>query len=121
MTTQEIADRLVELCRQGQFTEAQQDLFSDDVVSIEPAGSPTERAVGKEALIAKGEQFGEMVEEMHGMTVSDPIVAGNFFSCIMTMDITYKGGPRMQDSEIAVYEVRDGKIVLEHFFYNQPG
>jgi len=35
------------------------------------------------------------------------------------MDITYKGMPRMNDSEICVYNVVDGKIVSEQFFYSR--
>ena len=40
MTTQEIANRLVELCRAGQFETAQKELFATDIVSIEPFASP---------------------------------------------------------------------------------
>ncbi len=34
MTTKEIADRLVELCKKGDFETAQAELFSEDAVSI---------------------------------------------------------------------------------------
>jgi len=37
MTILQVANKLVELCRIGQVLEAQQELFSDDVVSQEPA------------------------------------------------------------------------------------
>ena len=40
MTTKEIADRLVELCRKGDFEAAQSELFANDVVSIEPHSTP---------------------------------------------------------------------------------
>ncbi|HEY6899064.1 MAG TPA: SnoaL-like domain-containing protein, partial [Puia sp.] len=40
MTTQEIANRLVELCQKGDFETAQKELFADDCVSIEPYSSP---------------------------------------------------------------------------------
>ena len=40
MTTQEIANRLVELCRKGDFEAALTDLFSDDAMSIEPYATP---------------------------------------------------------------------------------
>jgi hypothetical protein len=33
------------------------------------------------------------------------------------MDVTMKGQGRMNMDEIAVYEVKDGKIVKEQFFY----
>lgn len=37
------------------------------------------------------------------------------------MDTTHRpSGQRSQSSEIAVYEVKDGKIVKEQFFYNMP-
>jgi limonene-1,2-epoxide hydrolase len=35
----------------------------------------------------------------------------------MGRDVTFKGKPRMQLDEVAVFEVKDGKIVLEQFFY----
>ncbi len=35
MTTQEIANRLVELCRQGDFKTAQEELLAEDAMSIE--------------------------------------------------------------------------------------
>ncbi len=48
---------------------------------------------------------------------SEPVVGGNHFSVAMGMDVTMKGGERMQMDEIAVYEVKDGKIVKEQFFF----
>jgi hypothetical protein len=38
----------------------------------------------------------------------------------MDMDVTYKGQGRSMMSEVCVYEVKDGKIVTETFFYNLP-
>jgi hypothetical protein len=58
-----------------------------------------------------------MVEEMHGGYSSPPQVAGNHFSVAMGMDVTMKGQGRMKMDEIAVYEVKDGKITKEQFFY----
>ena len=72
---------------------------------------------GKEAIRKKGEMFNEMIEEMHGGYSREPQVAGNFFSVVMGMDVTMKGAGRMKMDEIAVYEVKDGKIVKEQFFF----
>ena len=58
-----------------------------------------------------------MVEEFHGATVEGPLVAGNHFSCTMKMDITMKDMPRTLSEEIAVFQVENGKIVKEQFFY----
>ncbi len=118
MTTQQMADRnLVELCRKGQIFQAQEELYGDNIVCMEPAHSPTPLTKGKEAVLAKGKIFAGMMEERHGGHFGDPVVNGNFF-CVPTMiDATLKGRGRMKLEEISMYEVKDGKIVFEQFFY----
>lgn len=120
MTTQEIADKLVGYCRQGQFENAMQELYGKNIVSIEPKGAPMEKVEGYEAVMQKAEHFNNMVAEFHGNEVSDPLVADNFFSCRMKMDATFKEGGRQAMEEICLYKVEDGKIVKEEFFYT-PG
>lgn len=118
MTTQKIADRFDELAQTGQWDKIQDELFADDAVSIEPEHSQGLKSVqGREGLKQKAQQFGEMVEEMHGGYSHPPQVAGNHFAVAMGMDVTMKGQGRMKMDEIAVYEVKGGKIVKEQFFY----
>ncbi|MEP6794603.1 MAG: nuclear transport factor 2 family protein [Saprospiraceae bacterium] len=117
MTTQDVANRLVELCRIGQIQQAQEELFSDDVSSIEPANSMSKSAKGKKAVAQKGAEFASMIEQRHGGTFSDPVISGNFFSAAMTLDATIKEKGRMTLEEICVYEVKDGKIITEQFFF----
>ncbi len=117
MTTKEVAEKLVNYCRQGQFEEALKDLYANDIVSIEPDGSPDKEVKGLEGVIEKGQKFNDMVEEFHGMEVSDPVVGDKFFSCSMKLDITFKGAPRMTMDEVCLYKVDNGKIVKEEFFY----
>jgi hypothetical protein len=118
MTTQEVADRLYELFEEGKWKEAQEELFSQDAKSIEPPNSPGLHSVeGLDNIKKKGEMFESMVEEMHGGYTSKPLVAGNFIAFGMGMDCTMKGAGRMKMDEVAVYEVRDGKIVKEQFFF----
>ena len=118
MTTQDVANRLHELFKENKWMEAQQELFSEDAESIEPEHSPGLKTVkGKDAIRKKGEEFNNMVEEMHGGYSSEPIVAGNFIAVAMGIDATYKGMGRQKMDEIALYEVKDGKIVKEQFFY----
>lgn len=117
MTTQEVANRLVELCRQGAYDQALSELYSSEAESLEPAGSPMPYVKGMAGLIEKGKAFNEMVEQWHGGSVSDPIVAGNFFSVTMMMDVTLKGKGREEMDEVCVYEVKDGKVVKEQFFF----
>ncbi len=118
MTTQEVADRFNELAQSGQWDVIQNELFAADAVSIEPAHSPgMQTAEGMDAIREKGKKFGEMMEEMHGGYTHPPQVTGNHFTVVMGMDVTMKGLGRMKMDEIAVYEVKDGKIVKEQFFY----
>lgn len=118
MTTQEIADRMYELFEQGKWEQAQDELFSQDAKSIEPPNSPGLHSVeGLADIKKKGEMFNAMVEEMHGGYTSKPLVAGNHIAFAMGLDATMKGAGRMKMDEIAVYEVKDGKIVKEQFFF----
>ena len=121
MNTESIAKRLVELCRTGEYDKAQEELYADDAASIEPEGLPPGalgNAKGLAAIREKGRHFNESIEAMHSGSVGDPQVAGNWFSCTMSMDVTMKGRGRIQMSEVCVYRVRDGKIVHEQFFYD---
>lgn len=115
MTVQEIANRLVELCREGKYVQAQKELYADNVKSIEPIEPKiTEGLVN---TLGKLEYFANAFET-HSIEVSEPLVAGSFFSCNMTLDSTNKAtGDRNTMAELCVYEVKDGKITLEQFFY----
>jgi hypothetical protein len=118
MTTAQIAQRLVALCREQKWEPAQRELYADDAVSIEPYDSPmsAKETKGLAGIIEKGRRFSAMVETMHSLKISEPIVASNTFACTMHLDVTFKGQPRMQMGEVCVYQVKDGKIVSEQFF-----
>lgn len=121
MTTQDIASRLVALCREGKYDEAYDELFADDAENIEMpamADGPLGNAKGMAAMKRKSAAWFEGVEEIHGGSVGDPVVSGNWFAVPMSMDITFKGRGRMAMDELCVYQVRDGKIVREQFFYD---
>lgn len=120
METKEIADKLVQWCKEGDFETPYQHLYSPNIVSIENDGKGENAfAEGFEALQKKGEWWQENFE-MHSSIVSEPIVADNWFSVRFEMDTTHKpSGHRSTMSEIGVYQVRDGKIVREQFFYDQ--
>jgi len=118
MSTTEIANRLVDLCKKGDFETAQRELFADDAVSIEPHSTPEfqQETKGLDAILEKGEKWKGMVKESHGMTVSDPLVSDSSFAVTMWMDVTMQGDQRMAMTELCVYHVKDGKIVSEQFF-----
>lgn len=117
MNTEEIAKRLVALCRDAKWEAAQKELYADNAVSIEPEASPAfeKETRGLAAIVEKGKKFDAMVEKLHSLEVSDPVVAPSSFACAMRLDVTMKGQGRMNMSELCVYEVKDGKIVSEQF------
>ena len=118
MTTQEIASQLVKMCREGQVEEAKQELFAEDIISIEPVeGLLPKESRGMKAIQAKAELFISHVDQFYGSTITDPVVAGNYFSVAWDTDLQMKGEARKLNSEICVYKVEDGKIVSEQFFY----
>ena len=82
-----------------------------DVVSIEPHETPMapREVKGLPAIMEKGRKFVGMVETMHQLKVSEPLVAPSSFACVMELDVTMKGQGRMQMGELCVYEVKDGK------------
>lgn len=118
MTTQEVADNLVTWCREGNYQRCYEELYSPNIVSIEPEGGAFPRCEGMEAVQKKG-QWWEETFEVHGGEVSDPIVADSWFTVKFDMDTTHKpSGHRVKSAELGVYRVQDGKIVSEQFFFD---
>ncbi len=118
MKTEEIAKKLVDWCNQGEWEKCYQELYSPNIVSIESGDNQVSK--GMEEVAQKGEWWKENFE-VHSSKASEPIVADNWFTVSFTMDTTHKpSGQRNVSSEIAVYQVENGKIVREEFFYNQP-
>ena len=118
MTVQEVAERLVLLCREGKNVDAINELYDDDIVSHEPKGSPVKEKIGKDAVLDATNRWLESVGELHNAYISNPIVAGDFFACTMKLDATYKEHGRNIMDELCVFQVNDGKIVKEQFFYH---
>jgi hypothetical protein len=121
MTTQQVASRYYELFNQNKREEIVEELYGQDIACREP-----EHAIslgvqtltqGIDAIKAKAKAGNERIEEVHASFCTEPAVAGNFFSMAMGREITLKAGPRIKREEIALFEVKDGKIVLEQFFY----
>lgn len=118
MTTREVAARFNELAQQEKWFEIQAELFADNVRSIDPENSPYfGYAEGKEPVRQKGLNWVGRVTAAHHLYTTAPIVTGNHFAVCREVDITVEGHGRLQINEIMLYEVKDGQIVLEQFFY----
>jgi hypothetical protein len=118
LTTQEVAARFNELAQQEKWFEIQDEFFAENVKSIDPPGSPyLGYAEGKAPVRKKGEDFVSRIMAFHSASTTEPVVAGNHFAVGREMDITVEGHGRIQMKEVMLYEVKDGQIVLEQFFY----
>jgi hypothetical protein len=122
MDVNEVARRLVELCRQGKNLEALS-LYAPDAVSVEAMGNETMPAVmkGVDAIRGKGEWWFAN-HEIHRASAKGPFPNGDRFAVIFDYDVTPKAGPmagkRMAMEEVALYTVEGGRVVREEFFYS---
>lgn len=117
MKTEEVANNLVHWFNNNEEARCYQELYSPQIVSIEPTAEMAV-ATGMEELAKKGVWWKENFET-HSTKASGPIVADNWFSVRFDMDTTHKpSGKRSKMAEIGVFQVRDGKIVKEQFFYD---
>ncbi|KAA2240348.1 nuclear transport factor 2 family protein [Chitinophaga agrisoli] len=118
LTVQEVAARFNELAQQEKWFEIHDEFFADHVRSIDPTDSPyMGYAEGKAAVRKKGEEFVSRIEAVHSASTTAPVVTGNHFAVGREMDITVRPHGRIQINEIMLYEVKDGQIILEQFFY----
>ena len=122
METIERGERLVELCKKGKNLEAVDKLYDKDVVSLEPREMPSLPATAKglEAIRGKNRWFFEN-HDLHKEEAKGPFVNGDRFSVLLGMDVTPRSGEqkgkRTHMEEVAVYTVKNGRIVREEFFY----
>jgi hypothetical protein len=79
------------------------------------------KTVGKQAVLESTNRWFDSVEELHSVEISNPLVSDDFFACTMKIDATYKEHGRNVMNELCVYEVRDGRIVSDQFFYSTAG
>jgi len=108
MTTQEIANRMVHLCRNGEFVNAEEELYDANIVHVEANGTEFK---GFDAVLSKEKHFLKKLEGKPVIRVSEPIVAGDFFTLGMHMEFSHSElGAKILD-EIVVYQVSNGKIV----------
>jgi hypothetical protein len=122
-STSTVAQELVALCRVGRNADAIKRFYSPNIVSVESMGNETMPAEmkGIDAINQKNEWW-VANNEIHSAEVNGPLLGENQFAVQYTYDTTFKPtGKRVKMTEMALYTVKEGKIVHEHFFYNMPG
>ena len=123
MSALELGKQLVALCNAGKDHEAVDKLYAATIVSIEGQGSDEmpARMEGIDAIRGKHTWWYDN-HEIHSSQATGPFCGhrDDQFIVKFDMDLTPKGGARMQMSEVALYTVKDGKIAQEEFLYLMP-
>ena len=120
MNTQEVGQKLVDLCKLGKNTEAIQTLYAQDIVSVEAAsmpGMPAEMR-GIEAILGKTKWWQEN-NQVHHADIQGPFPHGDRFAVYFHYDITQKSdNKRITMKEVGLYTVKSDKVVREEFYYS---
>lgn len=122
MNAMAVGERLVSLCREGKNMDVIEELYSDDVVSVEAMAPPDggdRTSNGIEAVRGKNQWWNEN-HEVHEASVRGPYPHGDDrFCALFEFEVTFKpADQRFKMEEVAHYTVKDGKIVREEFFYS---
>ena len=120
-TNQEIGKRLVELSNAGKGPEAAAELYDEKIVSIEAQGTDEmpARMEGIEAIRGKNAWWYEN-NEVHSSVATGPFCGfrDDQFAVVFAIDTTFKpSGERGQMTEVALYTVKNDKVVQEEFLY----
>lgn len=113
-----IASDFTALCLAGDFRAAGDKYWAENVVSIEPCGTdgqPDGICRGVQAVRARNQRWFS-THAIEDLSVDGPFVTGDQFALFLDMLIVH-AGRRTPHSRIAVFAVRDGRIVEERFFY----
>lgn len=120
MDLKTIANELVSGCRENRAVSNLDKLYSADAVSVEAQdmGGTGREAKGIAAIKGKHDWW-DANHDVTGGSVSDPMLHGDDrFAVVFEVEGRNKGtGETFAMKEVAVYHVKDGKIVREEFFY----
>lgn len=123
MTALEVGKTLVDLCNAGKDQEAVDRFYADDIVSIEGQGTDQmpARMEGIDAIRGK-HAWWYANHDVHSSRATGPFCGhrDDQFVVKFDLDVTPKGGERMQMSEVALYTVKDGRVKQEEFLYLVP-
>ena len=116
MTYKEKAADIYKMLGEGKLLEAFDHYYAENIVMTEPRGTREGKQVCRDYEV----QFLNNVAEFHGLDVKS--VASNEAAKTTfvqsTMDVTFKGGPRVQMNQVAVQQWEGDQIVHEEFYYD---
>jgi ketosteroid isomerase-like protein len=121
ISTAALANRFVEMCRQGKNFDVMRELYDKDIVSVEATRRSTGNfeTAGQQAVIQKSADWAANYNVLGG-TVDGPFLLGDRFAVVFAFEVAPKGtGDKTTAREVAVYTVANGLITREEFFYGE--
>ncbi|WP_160353971.1 SnoaL-like domain-containing protein [Sphingorhabdus profundilacus] len=117
----DVARDFTAMLRLDQFEAAGEKFWAIDVKSAEPAALSQDIPAlvsGREAALRKTRaRFAEA--DIDDLRIDGPFVTGDQFALFLDMLITDPATGKTQPfAEIAIFTVRDGRIIEERFFYD---
>lgn len=112
----ELDTKLNQAILSGKALEAFEELYADDVVMQENTDAPF---VGKDFNRKREQEFFASIEQFHGAQVLAAAASGDVSFSEWTMDVTFKGGTRVQMTQVSARRWKNGKVVHERFYYNK--
>ncbi len=116
-TTQEIADRLVALCREQRFVAAIEELYAADARQFE---NGTALPADRRGLVQACQEWLDS-RDLHALEILGVHVGAEAFVVEFRYDVTpHASKQRYSWCEAGVYRVKDGKIADVRFYYKPP-
>jgi len=114
MNSQEVGTKLISLYNEGKVEQIYQELYSNEIVSVEADGTED---VGIDSIAKKNEKW-EAKFEIHSSAATGPFPHSDQFIVRFDKDTTHRpSGKRSSKEECGLYTVKEGKVVREEFFY----
>ena len=118
---QDVASDFTSMLRQGRFVDAGNRYWAEAVTSLEPIDLSTNipaSVSGIDAARGKAQfRFGE--GRIEDLGIDGPFITGDQFALFLDMLITDPAtGTARPFTGIAIFTVRDGRIIDEIFFYD---
>ncbi len=117
----DVARDFTAMLRLGQFAAAGEKYWADDVTSVEPVDLP----IGIPAVVSGFEAARNKsrswlsASRIDDLDIDGPFVTGNQFALFMDMVIVSRAnGDSQPFTKIAIFTVRDAKIIEERYFYD---
>ena len=114
--TASLESELNAMIQKGEILAAFEKYYADDIVMQENSEPPCN---GKPANRVREQAFVDSVAQVHSIKLVNGAVNGDIAFSEWLMDVTFRGGQRVQMAQAAVRRWKNDRVVHERFYYNK--